>query len=132
MIGLLQPPESAMRRPLLHTVAILFSAAVLTHAADDFDFLYSRFGSYLDALRTQAGIPGLAAAIVGPNAVLWEAAYGQQDVEHNIPTQTITPFQLDGTTQPIAASLGMWCAFNGQLSLDARAAQLGPASPDAA
>jgi CubicO group peptidase (beta-lactamase class C family) len=120
-----------MRRLLLHTVALLFSAVVLTHAADDFDFLYSRFGSYLDALRTQAGIPGLAAAIVGPNAVLWEAAYGQQDVEHNIAARTDTPFQLDGTTQPIVASLVMWCAFQGQLSLDARVAQFAPASPDA-
>src|SRR3954468_18087915 len=120
-----------MRRPLLHTIALLFSVGVLTHAADDFDFLYSRFGDYLDALRTQAGIPGLTAAIVGPNAVLWEGAYGQQDVERNIATQVNTPFQLDGTTQPIIASLVLWCAAEGQLSLDARVAQFAPASADA-
>jgi CubicO group peptidase (beta-lactamase class C family) len=120
-----------MRRPLLHTLALLFSAAVLTHAADDFDFLYSRFGDYLDALRTQAGIPGLAAAIVGPNNVLWEAAYGQRDVERNDPARTNTPFQLDGTTQPIIASLVMLCAFQGELSLDARVSQFAPSSPDA-
>jgi CubicO group peptidase (beta-lactamase class C family) len=120
-----------MRRPLLHTVALLFSAAVLAHAADDFDFLYSRFGDYLDALRTQAGIPGLAAAIVGPNNVLWEAAYGQRDVERNDPARTNTPFQLDGTTQPIIASLVMLCAFQGELSLDARVSQFAPSSPDA-
>ena len=120
-----------MRRPLLHTIALLFSAAVLTHAADDFDFLYSRFGDYLDALRTQAGIPGLAAAIVGPNNVLWESAYGQRDVDRNDPARTNTPFQLDGTTQPIIASLVMLCAFQGELSLDARVSQFAPASPDA-
>ena len=120
-----------MRRPLLHTVALLFSVAVLTHAADDFDFLYSRFGDYLDALRTQAGIPGLAAAIVGPNNVLWEAAYGQRDVDRNDPARINTPFQLDGTTQPIIASLVMLCSFQGELSLDARVSQFAPASPDA-
>lgn len=120
-----------MRRPLLHTIALLFSAAVLTHAADDFDFLYSRFGDYLDALRTQAGIPGLAAAIVGPNNVLWEGAYGQRDVDRNDPARTNTPFQLDGTTQPIISSLVMLCAFQGELSLDARVSQFAPASPDA-
>jgi len=120
-----------MRRPLLHTIALLFSVAVLTHAADDFDFLYSRFGDYLDALRTQAGIPGLAAAIVGPNAVLWEGAYGQQDVERNIAVRIDTPFHLDGTTQPVISSLVMWCAFAGELSLDARVAQFAPGSADA-
>jgi len=120
-----------MRRPpLLLTLALLFAAIVAPHAADD-SFLYSRFGDYLDALRTQAGIPGLAAAIVGPTTVQWEAAYGQQDVERNIAARTDTPFQLDGTTQPIIASLALWCVGQGAFTLDARVAQFAPASPDA-
>jgi len=36
----------------------------------------SRFSDYLDALRTQAGIPGLAAAIVGRLTVTWGGRYG--------------------------------------------------------
>ena len=107
----------SMRRPLLLlTMALSLSVGALVHAADD--FVLSRFGEYLESLRTQAGIPGLAAAIVGPAGVSWEGVFGQQDVERNIPTRLDTPFHLDGTTQAIVASLALRCASDGLLSLD--------------
>ena len=61
-----------MRRPPfpLLAMALALSAVALVHAADD--LVLSRFSEYLDALRVQAGIPGLAAAIVGPTDVTWE------------------------------------------------------------
>src|SRR6185369_17418778 len=110
----------SMRRPplLLLALTIVLSVGALVHAADD--FVLSRFGEYLDALRVQAGIPGLAAAIVGPADVTWEGAFGQQDVDRNIVTRADTPFQLDGTTQAIVASLAIRCASDGWLSLDDR------------
>jgi len=119
-----------MRRPpLLLTIVLLVLAGVFTHAADD--FLYSRFSDYLDALRTQAGIPGLAAAIVGPTGVAWEAAFGQQDVEHNVATRVDTPFELDGLTQTMVAARAMRCAAQGLLSLDDPVGKFVPSSPDA-
>jgi CubicO group peptidase (beta-lactamase class C family) len=119
-----------MRRPpVLLTMALLLSAAVFAHAADD--FVLSRFTDYLDALRTQAGIPGLAAAIVGPGSVIWEGAFGQQDVEHNIAARLDTPFELDGTTQAVAASLAVRCSSDGWLSLDDPVAKFVPSSPEA-
>src|SRR5438132_11085420 len=104
---------SIRRPPLLLTIALSLSACTLAHAADD--FILSRFSDYLDALRTQAGIPGLAAAIVGPAGVNWEAAFGQQDVERNVATRLDTPFHLDGTTQTVVASLAVRCAQDGWL-----------------
>ena len=50
-----------MRRFFAVFVAVLVLVRVPLHAQD---LLYNYFGDYLDALRTQAGIPGLAAAIV--------------------------------------------------------------------
>ena len=120
-----------MRRPplLLLTMALVLSVTALVRAADD--LVLSRFSEYLDALRIQAGIPGLAAAIVGPADVNWERAFGQQDVERNIATRLDTPFQLDGTTQALVASLAVRCASDGWLSLDDRIGKFDPASPDA-
>ena len=120
-----------IRRPplLLLAMVLALSVRALVHAADD--FVLSRFTEYLDALRLQAGIPGLAAAIVGPTDVNWEAAFGQQDVERNIVTRTDTPFQLDGTTQALVASLAVRCASDGWLSLDDPVAKFAPSSPDA-
>jgi CubicO group peptidase (beta-lactamase class C family) len=121
----------SMRRPLLLLLTMALSLLVRApvHAADD--FLLSYFSDYLESLRTQAGIPGLAAAIVGPVNVNWEGAFGQQDVERNIPARLDTPFQLDGTTQTIAASLALRCASNGWLSLDDPVSKFAPSSPDA-
>ena len=121
----------SMRRPLLLlTMALSLSACAFLHAADD--FVLARFGDYLDALRIQAKIPGLAAAVVGPTDVSWEASFGLQNVERNIAVRFDTPFHLDGTTQAIAASLAIRCAQDGWLSLDDLAGKFAPSSPDAA
>jgi CubicO group peptidase (beta-lactamase class C family) len=121
----------SMRRPplLLLAMALSLSVGALVHAGDD--FVLSRFSDYLESLRTQAGIPGLAAAIIGPANVNWEGAFGQQDVERNIAARLDTPFQLDGTTQTIVASLAVRCASDGWLSLDDPVSKFAPSSPDA-
>src|SRR6185436_9131046 len=119
-----------MRRPLLRlTMALTLSAGVFVHAADD--FLLSRFSEYLSALRAQAGIPGLAAAIVGSADLTWEGMYGFQDIERNLPVRFDTPFQLDDTTQAIVASLAVRCASEGRLSLADPIGKFVPTSPDA-
>jgi CubicO group peptidase (beta-lactamase class C family) len=121
-----------MRRPpvLLITIALALAVSALVHAADDFVLL--RFSDYLDALRIQASIPGLSAAIVGPSDLMWEGSFGQQDVERKIPANALTPFQLDGTTQTIVATLAVRCASDGWLSLDDPVSKFAPSSPDAA
>jgi CubicO group peptidase (beta-lactamase class C family) len=129
MIAIPPAPAMFMRRLLLLTMALSLSMGALVHAADD--FLLSRFSAYLEALRTQAGIPGLAAAIVGPTAVNWEGAFGQRDVERNLPALLDTPFQLDDTTQTIVATLALRCASDGLLSLDDPVGKFAPLSPDA-
>src|SRR4051812_49921127 len=106
-----------MRRPhpLLLAMTLALSVGAIAHAADD--FVLTRFSDYLDALRIQAGIPGMAAAIIGPTAVTWEGAFGRQDVERNIGALPITPFQLDGTTQAVVGSLALRLTFQDSLSL---------------
>jgi len=117
------------RPPLLFLGTALALSGVALVRADD--LVQSRFAEYLDALRVQAGIPGLAAAIVGPTDVIWEAGFGQQDVEQNIKTRPDTPFQLDGTTQAFVAALAVRCASGGWLSMNDKVAKYAPNSPDA-
>jgi CubicO group peptidase (beta-lactamase class C family) len=82
--------------------------------------VYEVFGAYLESLREQAGIPGLAAAIVDRNRIVWERAYGLQDVGRVIATRTDTPFNADGLTQIFTATMALRCAEERRLSLDAR------------
>jgi CubicO group peptidase (beta-lactamase class C family) len=118
-----------MRRllPVL-TVAVL-SASAPVHAQD---LVLSRFTSYIESLRVQAGIPGLAAAIIGPDEVIWEQAFGRQDIERNIAARSDTPFHLDGLTQMFTATAVLRCVEEGRLSLDDRVVRFKPDSPDAA
>lgn len=95
-------------------MAGLLAAGTLLHADD---LVVTRFGDYVESLRVQAGIPGLAAAIVGVGDVQWRRTFGLADVERNIAVRTDTPFELDGVTQAVAASLALRCVGEGSLAL---------------
>jgi CubicO group peptidase (beta-lactamase class C family) len=88
-------------------------------------FVYEVFGAYLDSLRDQAGIPGLAAAIVDTNGIVWEGAYGRQDIARALPARTDTPFNADGLTQTITAAMVLRCVEERRLSLDDTAGAFG-------
>ena len=105
-----------MRRSL---VALVVGVVALTYAPlRAADLVYARFGDYLEALRTQIGIPGLAAAVVGPTDVLWESGFGYQDAGRAVRMRPDTPMPLDAVTQVFTASFILQCAEQGRLSLD--------------
>jgi CubicO group peptidase (beta-lactamase class C family) len=89
------------------------------------------FGRYVEALARQAGIPGLAAAIVGETNILWERGFGMQDVERSIAVRPDTPFHVDGLTQSFTATLTLRCTEEGRLPLDTQVAQFDGTSPEA-
>jgi CubicO group peptidase (beta-lactamase class C family) len=119
---------SKMRRRLLFLTIVISLCAALPSRADDVRF--GRFGDYVEALRTRFGIPGLAAIIVGNNDIVWERAFGRQDIEHSVLTSTITPFHLDGLTQMFTASLVLRCVEEGRLSLDDPIGRYASGSPE--
>ena len=87
--------------------------------------VYEVFGAYLNSLREQAGIPGLAAAIVDTGGITWERAYGVQDIGRFISTRTDTPFHADGLTQTLTAVMALSCEEQRKLSLDDTLAKFG-------
>ena len=74
----------------------------------------------------------MAAGIVGATDLAWERAFGQQDVERGIVARTDSPFQFDGLTQVVTATLVLRCVEEGRLSLEDRVDQFVADSPDAA
>jgi CubicO group peptidase (beta-lactamase class C family) len=75
---------------------------------------------YIEALRVQAGIPALAVAVVGRDNIVWEQAFGRQDVDRSLAARTDTPFHIDGLTQLFTASYVLRCVEEGRLSLNDR------------
>jgi CubicO group peptidase (beta-lactamase class C family) len=117
-----------MRRVCL-TLAIVvsWSAGALLRADD---LVLDRFGAYIESLRAQAGIPGLAVVMVGASDIMWEQGFGQQNIERSITVRSDTPFQVNGLTQLLTASLVLRCVEEGRVSLDARIGQLVPGAPE--
>lgn len=119
-----------MRRSLL---ALVLATFVLTSArigADDLAF--ARFGDYLEALRAQTGIPGLAAAVVGSTDVLWERPFGYQDLSQAVAMRTDTPMHADGLTQILTSAFILRCADAGRLDLGDPVGAYAPGLPEPA
>jgi CubicO group peptidase (beta-lactamase class C family) len=111
-------------------IILVTAAIVLLHGpAGAEDLVFTRFGDYLEALRAQTGIPGLGAAIVGKNDVLWDRAFGMQDVERSMAMRPDTPIHIDGLTEAISVTLVLQCVEEGRITLDD---PIGRFRPDAA
>src|ERR1041385_7391287 len=85
-----------MRRSLavITTIALLIAAAPVRAQAPSYAF--DVFGAYLESLRVQLGIPGLAVAVVGEDGILWDHAFGRQDVARVIAPRADTLFHVNG------------------------------------
>ena len=117
-----------MRAFLVALALATMPLAVGTAAPDS--LLYSRLESYLEALRVQAGIPGMSAAIVGDTDIVWERGFGRQDLGRSIATQPDTPFHIDGLGETLTATLVLQCVEQGKLSLDDPIGNYDSGSPD--
>lgn len=109
-----------MRLPISSVLAIIaFLALTLASRVEgQSDFLLLRFEQYLEALTEQAGIPGLSAAIVEDQEIVWEHGFGFQDVEARIPATPDTPYQVAGMTQVFTAEMVLACVDAGRVHLD--------------
>ena len=85
---------------------------------------------YLEALRQQAGIPGLSAAVVQDGEVVWERGFGFEDVEARALATPDTPYHAGGLSQALAAVLLLQCAEQRRLDLDSPVSRYGLTLPE--
>lgn len=72
----------------------------------------------LDGMK-EAKVPGLAAAVVKKDKVLWTSAYGWANREQKIPVTNDTLFQVASVSKPVLACAVMQLVEQGKLSLEA-------------
>src|SRR4029453_16459268 len=65
----------------------------------------SLFERYLEALRQQAGIPGLSAAVIENGRVVWDKGFGYQDVEALASATAETPYPVMDLTQTLSSTV---------------------------
>ena len=96
---------------------------------------FALFESYVNALRQQAGIPGLALAIVRDGRLVddWLKGYGVASVSGAVPVLPDTPFAIADLSQTIAATLLLrHCIDRGEAELDDQVHRWSPGFPEAA
>jgi len=118
-----------MRRALAALV-LAFALVIPAGLTAQSDFITTRFERYLDALRRQAGIPGLAAAIVQDDAIVWEGAFGFQDLEAAIRVTPDTPFYIADLTSTLSATLVLQCIEEGKTRFEQAVALPGALAPE--
>jgi CubicO group peptidase (beta-lactamase class C family) len=86
--------------------------------------------SYLESLRTQAGIPGMSAALVQDGQIVWERGFGFQNQEARVRATPDTPYPIADISQTIAAVLVLQCAEERRLEIDDPVRRYGGAVPE--
>ena len=88
------------------------------------------FESYLEALRVQASIPGMSAALVQDGQVVWERGLGFQNQETRIRATPDTPYAVADVSQTLAAVLLLQCVEQRRLEINAPARRYGADVPE--
>ena len=93
------------------------SSAEALPSSDDKKRL-ERFEKEVDDLRSRLKIPGLSAAIVKDQKVLWAKGSGFADLENRIPATPDTLYSIASVTKTFAATLVMQLVEQGKLDLN--------------
>jgi CubicO group peptidase (beta-lactamase class C family) len=114
------------------SVALLLATAALRAQQPPAPGVSPPLERYLEALREQAGIPGMSAAIVQDGQITWEYGFGYQDVAARIRATPDTPYVVADRSQTLAAVLLLQCVEQRRIDLDAPASRYGAALPEPA
>jgi len=79
---------------------------------------WDKFETKLEYLRQQMKIPGMSAAIVMDQKLVWAKGFGYADLENHIEATPDTPYHLASVTKTLAATLIMQLVQEGVISLD--------------
>src|SRR5215510_13227935 len=113
------------------TVICLFLFLLPAHAgAQDLTPEVTLFQRYLEALRHQLKIPGLSAAVLKDERIIWEGGFGFQDVEQRIPATADTPYPIASITKTFTSALLLRCVERGTLDLDTPISRYTSAIPE--
>jgi CubicO group peptidase (beta-lactamase class C family) len=106
------------------TFALALLALSLAPSAQTPSPLFTQGGSipvldsYLEALRQQAGIPGMAAIVLKDGVIVWEKGYGFANMATRERVNPDTPFMVGDVSGTLAATLLLQCVELRRVGLD--------------
>ncbi|HXV60746.1 MAG TPA: serine hydrolase domain-containing protein [Vicinamibacteria bacterium] len=104
---------------------------VEAQATGDLEARLVRLDASLEILRRGYAIPGLSAAVVQNQRVVWEMGYGLDDVERGRPATPDTPYRIASLTKTFTSVLLLQCVEEATLDLDDPIQKYGSDIPEA-
>lgn len=92
-------------------------------AASELDESLRAFDTELDSLKQQHLLPGLSAAIVKDQELLWSKGYGYADRDREIPVTSDTPFWIASVTKTFVGLAFLHLEAEGAVDLNELAAE---------
>ena len=86
--------------------------------------------SYLEALRQQAGIPGMSAIVLKDGETVWEKGYGFLNTATRERATPDTPYMVGDMSGTLAAILLLQCVEQRRVGLDEPVSRYGLSSPE--
>ena len=126
----IRPTDIPMPRAPKALFLALVAALAFHLGAGAQNLAFNRFEQYVDPLRQQAGIPGLSAAILQDDQIVWERGFGYRDVEALLPARPDTPYPIGDLTQTFSAVMLLTCFELGLMDLDQPIGTWAPAVAD--
>jgi CubicO group peptidase (beta-lactamase class C family) len=108
-------------------IGILMSTIVEARLTEDstdapesqsLDETIQTYETQIERIRNELNIPGLSAAVIKDQEVIFAKGFGLADVENEIPATEDTPYHIASLTKPFAAAVIMQLVEEGQLNLD--------------
>lgn len=93
--------------------------------SDGLEDNFAALESQLESIRQVLKIPGMSAAVVKDQELVWAAGFGYADLENQIPATPDTPYELASVTKPVAAVIIMQLVEAGLVDLDVPLSQYG-------
>jgi CubicO group peptidase (beta-lactamase class C family) len=109
----------------LFNVSAIFAATAISAEPSPPQTL-TELETRLDTAFKQGATPGAAVVVIEDNQVVWQKNYGVRDLSTKAPVTDQTLFRAGSITKSFTALLAMTFVEQGQLSLDARVAELAP------
>src|SRR5689334_7447576 len=85
---------------------------------------------YIFAAWDRRDSPGCALAVIRDGTMIYKAAYGMADLDHDVPIDLETVFQVGSLSKQFTAAAIVMMAQDGKLSLDDDARKYLPELPD--
>lgn len=103
---------------VISVISTLLVTLMSSCTKEDYDPIVKESRSLISEVMAKEKIPGLAAALIDENKVIWTEGFGYTDLDKKIPVTPETIFSIQSISKTITATAEMIAVQDGMIDLD--------------